>query len=77
MAVTDEPAEHATSQLPIVTATDGHAYIGADAVVLLLRVIATSCRDLADDPDCDLRTAATAIDLEADNLDCLAIERTA
>jgi hypothetical protein len=76
VAVSDEPAEHATSQLPIVTATDGHAYIGADAVVVLLRAIAESCRCLADDPDCDLHTAAAAIDLEADNLDCRAIERT-
>lgn len=68
--------EHATSQLPIVTSTDGHAYLGVDAVVALLRAIAESCRNLADDPDCDLRGAATAIDLEADNLDCLAIMRT-
>lgn len=67
---------HATSRLPIVTATDGHPYIGADAVVALLRAIAESCRTLADDPDCDLRTAAAAIDLEADNLDCRAISMT-
>ena len=68
--------EHATDQLPIVTDTAGHTYIGADAVVVLLRAIAESCRNLADDPDCDLRSAAAAIDLEADNLDCRAIERT-
>lgn len=69
--------EHATDRLPIVTDTHGHAYLGADAVVALLRAIAESCRILADDPDSgDLRAAAAAIDLEADNLDCRAIERT-
>lgn len=67
--------EHATNRLPIATA-DGRPYIPADAVVALLRVIATSCRDLADDPDCDLRTAAAAIDIEADTLDCRAIAQT-
>ncbi|MFJ9740855.1 hypothetical protein [Streptomyces sp. NPDC101166] len=67
---------HATDRLPLVTATDGHAYLGADAVVALLRAIAESCRNLADEPECDLRTAAAAIDMEADNLDCRAIMRT-
>lgn len=65
----------ATSRIPIATA-DGRPYIPADAVVALLRAIAESCRNLADDPDCDLRTAAAAIDLEADNLDCRAIGLT-
>lgn len=74
--MTDEPGEHATSQLPIVTSTDGHAYLGVDAAVALLRAIAESCRNLADDPDCDLHSAGAAIDLEADNLDCRAIEHT-
>ncbi|MER5584081.1 hypothetical protein ABT090_20915 [Streptomyces asoensis] len=73
----DPPLPHATDQLPLVTSTDGQAFIGVDAVVALLRAIAESCRNLADDPECDLRTAAAAIDLEADNLDCLAIMRTA
>jgi hypothetical protein len=69
--------EHATDRLPIVTSTDGQAYLGADAVVELLRAIAESCRILADDPDSGgLRAAGAAIDLEADNLDCRAIERT-
>ena len=69
--------DHATDRLPIVTDTDGHAYLGADAVVALLRAIAESCRTLADDPDSGgLRAAGAAIDLEADNLDCLAIMRT-
>jgi hypothetical protein len=68
--------EHATSRLPIVTATDGRPYIPADAVVALLRAIAESCRNLADDPDCTLAGAAAAIDLEADNLDCRAISMT-
>lgn len=66
----------ASTALPIVTSTDGHAYLGCDAVVALLRAIAESCRNLADDPDCDLRTAAAAIDVEADALDCRAIAYT-
>jgi ABC-type nitrate/sulfonate/bicarbonate transport system substrate-binding protein len=74
--MTDEPLDHASSQLPIVTATDGHAYLGVDAVVALLRAIAESCRTLADDPDASLEAAAAAIDMEADNLDCRGIEHT-
>lgn len=68
---------HATSRLPIVTDRDGHAYLGAEAIVELLRAIADSCRILADDPDYSLDAVAVAIDMEADNLDCRAIERTA
>lgn len=68
--------EHATSRLPIATSTDGQAYLAADAVVELLRAIAESCRMLADDPDYSLDAVAIAIDMEADNLDCRAIERT-
>jgi hypothetical protein len=71
----NEPLPHAADQLPIVTSTDGHPYIGVDAVVALLRAIAESCRNLADEPDCDLYAASAAIDLEADNLDCRAIMR--
>jgi hypothetical protein len=66
----------ASSRIPIVTATDGRAYIPADAVADLLRAIAASCRDLAADPDCTLDGAAAAIDLEADALDCRAIMQT-
>ncbi|RRQ81526.1 hypothetical protein [Streptomyces griseofuscus] len=69
--------EPVSSQLPIVTDTDGRAYIPACAVVALLRAIAATHRDLADEPGCDLRAGAAAIDAEADNLDCRAIERTA
>ncbi|WP_109000807.1 hypothetical protein [Streptomyces rishiriensis] len=68
--------EHATSRLPIATSTDGQAYLAADAVVELLRAIAASCRMLADDPDYSLDAVAIAIEMEADNLDCRAIERT-
>jgi plasmid stabilization system protein ParE len=69
--------DHATSRIPIATSTDGHAYIGVDAAVALLRAIAETCRNLADDPEAgDLRIAAQAIDLEADNLDCRGIEHT-
>jgi hypothetical protein len=72
----EEHVQPASSRLPIVTANDGHAYIGVDAVVALLRAIAESCRALADEPDCTLRSAADAIDFEADNLDCRAIAHT-
>ncbi|MEU9310899.1 hypothetical protein [Streptomyces sp. NPDC048256] len=75
--MTDEPPlQHATDRLPIVTDTHGHAYLGADAVVELLRAIAESCRILAEQPDYDLDAVAIAIDMEADNLDCRAIMRT-
>ncbi len=72
----DHRSEHPASQLPIVTATDGRAYLGVDAVVALLRALAASCRDLAHDPDYDLRSVAVALTVEADHLDCLAIEHT-
>ncbi|MFE0039411.1 hypothetical protein [Streptomyces sp. NPDC059015] len=72
----DEPLTPASSKLPIVTDTHGHAYIPADAVVAFLRAIAESCRNLADDPDANLHSAAAAIDFEADNLDCRAIACT-
>lgn len=74
--MTDEPVEHASSQLPIVTAADGHAYLRVDAAVVLLRALAETCRTLAGDPDCTLHGAAAAIDIEADNLDCRAIMKT-
>lgn len=66
----------ACTALPIATGSDGHAYLGCDAAVALLRAIAESCRTLAADPDCDLLTAAAAIDMEADVLDCRAIALT-
>lgn len=72
----DEDVQPASASIPIATGNDGHAYIGADAVVAFLRAIAASCRNLADDPDCDLNTAADTIDFEADNLDCRAIAHT-
>ncbi|KAF0646741.1 MULTISPECIES: hypothetical protein [Streptomyces] len=68
--------ERAAAKIPIVTSTDGHPYIPAEAAIALLRAIAQSCRNLADDPDCDLLGAAAAIDSEADYLDIRAIERT-
>lgn len=73
----DAPVQPATTSLPIVTATDGQPYIGCDAVLALLRAIADSCRNLAPDPDCDLDSAAAAIDYEADALECRAIAHTA
>lgn len=66
----------ASSRIPIATGTDGQAYIPAEAIVEFLRMVAESCRNLADDPDCDLESAADLIDREADALDCRAILRT-
>ncbi|MFE9003102.1 hypothetical protein ACFYOY_13315 [Streptomyces sp. NPDC007875] len=72
----DAPVQPATTSLPIVTATDGQPYLGCDAVISFLRAIADSCRNLADNPECDLETAAAAIDYEADALECRAIAHT-
>ncbi|GGV37020.1 hypothetical protein GCM10010293_40660 [Streptomyces griseoflavus] len=70
------PLPHAADSLPIVTANDGQPYLPCEAVLILLRAIATSCRDLADDLDCDLHTAGAAIDVEADALEFRAIAAT-
>ncbi|MEU1043954.1 hypothetical protein ABZ400_02205 [Streptomyces sp. NPDC005897] len=59
-----------------MTANDGQPYLPCEAVLVLLRAIATSCRNLADDPDCDLHTAGAAIDIEADALETRAIAAT-
>lgn len=72
----DTPIQPASTSLPIVTATDGQPYLGCDAVIAFLRAIADSCRNLADNPECDLDTAAAAIDYEADALECRAIAHT-
>ncbi|WP_060905340.1 hypothetical protein [Streptomyces scabiei] len=70
------PTSHAADRLPIVTASDGQPYLPCDAVLALLRAIAESCRNLADDPDCDLHSAGAAIDVEADSLEARAIAHT-
>lgn len=70
------PLAHATDSLPIVTASNGQPFIPCDTVLALLRAIAESCRNLADDPDCDLHTAGEAIDIEADALNVRAIAHT-
>lgn len=70
------PLPHAADSLPIVTANDGQPYLSCEAVTILLRAIAESCRNLADDPDCDLHTAGAAIDIEADTLELRAIAAT-
>ncbi len=70
------PLPHAADSMPIVTANDGQPYLPCEAVTILLRAIATSCRNLADDPDCDLHTAGAAIDVEADTLEFRAIAAT-
>ncbi|MFF0588432.1 hypothetical protein ACFYWD_20945 [Streptomyces sp. NPDC003781] len=59
-----------------MTANDGQPYLSCEVVTILLRAIATSCRNLADDPDCDLHTAGAAIDIEADTLEFRAIAAT-
>ncbi|MFF0736874.1 hypothetical protein ACFYVK_35335 [Streptomyces chartreusis] len=74
--MTSEPLPHAADKIPIVTANDGQPYAPCDAVLALLRAIAESCRNLADDPDCDLHSAGAAIDIEADTLEARAIGHT-
>ncbi|WP_369211327.1 hypothetical protein [Streptomyces flavofungini] len=70
------PPSHAADSVPIVTASSGQPFMPCDAVLALLRAIAASCRTLADDPDCDLHSAAAAIDIEADALEARAIGHT-
>lgn len=70
------PTAHAADILPIVTASNGQPYLPCDAVLALLRAIAESCRNLADDPDCDLYGAGAAVDIEADALEARAIAHT-
>lgn len=72
----DEHVEPASTALPIITGADGQPYIPAASAIQLLRAIANSCRNLADDPDTDLHTTAAAIDIEADALDTRAIAAT-
>jgi hypothetical protein len=74
--VTGEPLPHAADKIPIVTASNGQPFIPCDAVLALLRAIAESCDNLADDPDCDLRTASAGIEIEADALEARAIAHT-
>lgn len=71
-----EQLPHAADRLPIVTGNNGQPYIPCEAVLALLRAIAESCRNLADDPDCDLRGAGAAIDIEANALETRAIAHT-
>ncbi|MEU5900582.1 hypothetical protein [Streptomyces venezuelae] len=69
------PPSHADS-VPIVTASNGQPFMPCDAVLTLLRAVAESCRNLSDDPDCDLHSAGAAIDIEADALEARAIAAT-
>lgn len=62
--------------IPMAPASDGQAWIPAAAVVQLLRAIADGHRGLADDPDCDLRSGADAIEAEADAIEVRAIMQT-
>ncbi|MFD5221371.1 hypothetical protein ACFWMH_27400 [Streptomyces tendae] len=59
-----------------MTSSDGQPYLSCEAVLAFLRAIAESCRNLADDPDCDLHAAGAAIDIEADTLEFRAIAAT-
>ncbi|MET8694712.1 hypothetical protein ABZV65_19465 [Streptomyces bauhiniae] len=70
------PPQHAADRLPIVTASNGQPFMPCDAVLALLRAIAESCRNLADDPECDLHGAGLAVDIEADALEARAIAHT-
>lgn len=71
-----ERVPSAAAGLPIVTAMDGQPYLPCDAVITYLRAVADAHRNLADEPDCDLHTAAAALDQEADALECVAIAHT-
>ncbi|MFE6785157.1 hypothetical protein ACFVFF_23160 [Streptomyces sp. NPDC057680] len=62
--------------IPMSPASDGQAWIPAAGVVQLLRAIADGHRGLADDPECDLRSGADAIEAEADAIECRAIIQT-
>ncbi|URN11330.1 hypothetical protein LUW77_03295 [Streptomyces radiopugnans] len=72
----DEHVPSPAAGLPIVTADDGQPYLPADAVIAYLRAVADAHRNLADEPECDLHTAAAALDQEADALECAAIAKT-
>jgi hypothetical protein len=74
--MSSNPLPHAADRLPIVTASNGQPFMPCDAVLALLRAIAESCRNLADDPECDLRTASAGIEIEADALEARAIAHT-
>ncbi|MGW5636445.1 hypothetical protein [Streptomyces sp. NPDC003832] len=74
--MSSQPLARAADQIPIVTADNGQPYVPCDAALALLRAIAESCRNFADDPDCDLHTAGAAIDVEADALEARAISHT-
>jgi hypothetical protein len=74
--MTGQPFPHAADKIPIVTASNGQPFMPCDAVLALLRAIAESCRNLADDPDCTLHGAGAAIDIEADALETRAIGHT-
>ncbi|WP_394436217.1 hypothetical protein [Streptomyces sp. SGAir0957] len=76
MSDDDEDLQPASRHLNIITDCDGQTWISAHEVVTLLRAIANTHRNLADDPDCDLHSAAAAIDYEADNIDFMAIAKT-
>ena len=70
------PLPHAADKIPVVTASNGQPFMPCDAVLALLRAIAESCRNLADDPDCTLEGAGATIDIEADALEARAIGHT-
>ena len=76
MGEDEQDPQPVVTSLPIVVGNDGQPYIGCDAVLALLRAIASSSRNLADDPDCDLRTLAATMDLEANALEVRAIAHT-
>ncbi|SES03624.1 hypothetical protein [Streptomyces qinglanensis] len=72
----DGPVPPVATGLPLAVGSDGQPYLGCDTVIALLRAIASSSRNLADAPDCDLDTLAAILDLEADALEVRAIAHT-
>lgn len=72
----EERVKPTTFGLPIITGSDGQTYMPTCNIVYLLRAIADSSRNLADDPDCDLTTLADTLDIEADALEVRGIAHT-
>ena len=70
----EDPADTApvTLGLCVAVADDGQVYVPVEAVVALLRAMATAGRACGDEMDGDL--IAAALDLHADGLELRAIE---
>ena len=66
----------AASRIPMVTDTEGRAYIPASAVTVLLRAMAAVCHELDGQPTRTLSDVGDVLQAEADAIDCRAIVQT-